>query len=163
TNKKVLAAEPPPPTVHDRSVPEPLAAVAMRALAHDPATRWADGAAVAGALVEAWQRTVTSGAVTLASFASSAAEIAVEPVPRPRPTVDEGPPRGSAPRSAGPGGAPGVATPTPEVARTKPMRAAKPPGPIRPQQSTDRGDEAQVIRTTPEVTPPPPRVRRRRA
>jgi serine/threonine-protein kinase len=160
TNKKVLAAEPPPPTAHDASVPAPLAEVAMRALAHDPATRYADGAAVTQALALAWQKTVTSGVVTLASFASSAAEIPAEPVERPRAEPVERPRAEPVER---PRGGPPVAPATPEVARTKPMRAAKPPPPIRPQQSTDRGDEAQMIRTTTEVTPPPRRVRRRRA
>ncbi len=43
TNKKVVAAEPPSPRHWDARIPEPLAEVVMRALAHDPARtlrRW---------------------------------------------------------------------------------------------------------------------------
>jgi serine/threonine-protein kinase len=152
TNKKVLQAEPPHPQTRDPSVPAPLADVAMRALAHDPARRYADGKAAAQALVEAWQRTVTSGAVTLASFAGAVEPPADSIPPRPRPPLTEvDPPRAVAV----------VAERPPVVAATRPMRAARPAVAseeatiVRPQQSTDRGDAVQMIRTSTEVTASP--------
>src|SRR5262249_28672676 len=145
TNKKVLAAEPPPPTAHDRSVPAQLSDVAVRALAHDPAVRYADGQAVAQALVEAWQRAVTSGAVPRGWFAGGGAS-AVEPR-RAEASTDVDPPRPSVPPPPPP-----PPPKTPEIALTKPMRAAKSVPPVvRPSQSTDRGDAAQVIRTSTEI------------
>ena len=50
TNKYVIRAEPPSPREIDPGVPEPLAEVAMRALAHDPVRRYANGADAAEAL-----------------------------------------------------------------------------------------------------------------
>lgn len=90
TNKKVLLAEPPSPRISKPDVPEPLAEVAMRALAHDPKIRYADGAAVAQALGAAWRRTIASGAVSLASFAEPLESADIEPASRfsgPRPVV----------------------------------------------------------------------------
>jgi serine/threonine-protein kinase len=77
TNRAVLAAEPPSPRVHDPSIPEPLAQVALRALAHDPKKRYADGNAVADALTQAWQQTLVSGSVPIEQFTSLAK---IEPV-----------------------------------------------------------------------------------
>jgi serine/threonine-protein kinase len=68
TNRKVLAGEPPPVRAHDQAIPEPLAEVTMRALAHDPAKRYADGTQVAEALTEAWRRSLASGAVPMSAF-----------------------------------------------------------------------------------------------
>jgi serine/threonine-protein kinase len=77
TNKKVLAGEPPSPREHDPSVPEPLAQVARRALAHDPAVRYADGAAVVKALTDAWQEAIASGAIPVSAFTMPVAVMAV--------------------------------------------------------------------------------------
>ncbi len=98
TNKKVLAAEPASPRVHDPRIPEPLAEVCMRALAHDPARRYAEGSAVAQALVDAWHRALRSGAIPVSAFAAAA-------VPTPPP-----PSRNSAPPPPRPAPAPAKAT-----------------------------------------------------
>jgi serine/threonine-protein kinase len=68
TNKKVMAAEPPSPRKWDPKIPEPLAEVVVRALAHDPARRFADGAAALEALGVAWQQSLASGEVPLSAF-----------------------------------------------------------------------------------------------
>src|SRR5262245_5761337 len=83
TNKRVLAGEPPPPRAIDPTVPEPLSAVAVRALRHDPAVRYADGSAVVEALARAWHQAVAGGAVPVSLFAP--ADPDPEPVARPLP------------------------------------------------------------------------------
>ncbi|HKA89378.1 MAG TPA: serine/threonine-protein kinase [Haliangiales bacterium] len=104
TNKKVLAAEPASPRAHDPRIPEPLAEVCLRALAHDPARRYPEGTAVAQALVDAWHRALRSGAIPVSAFAGVAS-----PTPPP-------PSRNSAPPPTRPAPAP-----------TKPAAPAKAP------------------------------------
>src|SRR5262245_59741007 len=92
SNKKVLAAEPPSVRTHDPSVPEPSAAVAARALAHDPKARYADCSAVAAALAQAWHDALVSGAVPMAAFvAPSLPPVEVRPEP-PAASASEGSP-----------------------------------------------------------------------
>ncbi len=55
TNQKVVKALAKPPREYDRSIPEPLSALTMRALHPDPEKRFRDGAEVEAALEEAWQ------------------------------------------------------------------------------------------------------------
>jgi eukaryotic-like serine/threonine-protein kinase len=81
TNKRVLAAEPASPRIHDPRIPEPLAEVALRAMAHDPSRRYPDGSAVAQALVDAWHKSLRSGAIPVSAFAISSS-----PTPPSRPT-----------------------------------------------------------------------------
>jgi eukaryotic-like serine/threonine-protein kinase len=79
TNKRVLAAEPASPRIHDPRIPEPLAEVVLRAMAHDPSRRYPDGTAVAQALVDAWHKSLRSGAIPVSAFAISSSP------PRPTP------------------------------------------------------------------------------
>ena len=106
TNKKVLAAEPVSPRVHDPRIPEPLAEVCLRALAHDPARRYPEGSAVAQALLDAWHRALRSGAIPVSAFAASV--VLTPPPPS---------------RSAPPAPAPAAPPPTP--APPKPARTEK--------------------------------------
>src|SRR5262245_28169649 len=92
TNKRVLAAEPVTPRSHDPRIPEPLAEVALRALAHDPSRRYPDGSAVAQALVDAWHKALRSGAIPVTAFAMSTPS-----PPPPRPVVAEKPARAGKP------------------------------------------------------------------
>jgi eukaryotic-like serine/threonine-protein kinase len=71
TNRKVLAGEPPSVRTHDGKIPEPLAEVTARAMAHDPAKRFADCTQVAEALTDAWRRSLASGAVPVTAFAAA--------------------------------------------------------------------------------------------
>jgi len=81
TNKRVLAAEPVTPRTHDPRIPEPLAEVALRAMAHDPSRRYPDGSAVAQALVDAWHKSLRSGAIPVSAFAASSAPTPARPTP----------------------------------------------------------------------------------
>jgi eukaryotic-like serine/threonine-protein kinase len=63
TNGYVLKAEAPSPKIHDAAVPEPLAQVALRALAHDTKKRFQNGAEADGALAEAWEKSLAGGLV----------------------------------------------------------------------------------------------------
>jgi serine/threonine-protein kinase len=87
TNGYVLKAEPPSPRSYDPSVPEPLAQIALRALAHDPARRFANGADVERALAEAWERCLANGMVSLSAFTTSgvATPVAAPPAPKATP------------------------------------------------------------------------------
>jgi serine/threonine-protein kinase len=71
TNSYVLKAEPPSPRQYDPSVPEPLAQVALRALAHDTKKRYGSGAEAEAALAEIWDKCLAQGLVPLSAFASS--------------------------------------------------------------------------------------------
>jgi serine/threonine-protein kinase len=73
TNSYVLRAEPPSPETFDPALPAPLAQVALRALAHDPKKRYANGAEAEAALAEAWERSLASGLVPVSAFASAPA------------------------------------------------------------------------------------------
>lgn len=72
TNGTVLKAEPPSPRVYDPAVPDLLAQVALRALAHDSKRRYGNGAEAEAALAEAWERCLASGLVPLSALSSSA-------------------------------------------------------------------------------------------
>jgi serine/threonine-protein kinase len=63
TNGYVLKAEAPSPRVHESTVPEPLAQVALRALAHDTVKRFKNGQEAEAALAEAWERSLATGLV----------------------------------------------------------------------------------------------------
>ena len=63
TNGYVVQGNAPPPTRHDPSIPEPLAAVAMAALMPSDKTRFKDASEAEQALREAWDRCLTSGYV----------------------------------------------------------------------------------------------------
>jgi serine/threonine protein kinase len=131
TNRKVLAAEPPSPRSFDPKIPEPLAAVAVRALRHDPEVRYRDASEVAAALAEAWGASIKAGSVPVSLFA-------LPPVAAPR-------------EDANPKVQPEA---EPRVSRTLPTdRDAEPPvaGPpavVREQHSTARDDVATMIRTS---------------
>jgi serine/threonine protein kinase len=71
TNSYVLKAEAPTPRNFDPSVPEPLAAIALKALRHDPKVRFANGNDAEAALVEAWDKCLSQGLVPLSAFASA--------------------------------------------------------------------------------------------
>jgi eukaryotic-like serine/threonine-protein kinase len=71
TNSYVLKAEPPSPKQFDPSVPEPLAAVALRALAHDAKRRYASGTEAEAALAEAWDRSLAQNLVPMSAFATA--------------------------------------------------------------------------------------------
>jgi serine/threonine-protein kinase len=153
TNKKVMAAEAPSPCEHDPSIPTPLAEVAVRALAHDPAVRYADGAAVAAALSRAWHEAITSGAVPVSLFAAlattpplvAASGAAASPPPpslppaAPPPARDARPPARALPteRDAGP----------PLMTEPPEPPAPREPAIVREQHSTARDDVATLIRT----------------
>ncbi|CAN5524170.1 hypothetical protein BH11MYX1_BH11MYX1_46650 [soil metagenome] len=63
TNSYVVLGNAPPPTRHDPSIPEPLAAVAMTALQPSDAKRYKDASEAEQALREAWDRCLTQGLV----------------------------------------------------------------------------------------------------
>ncbi len=71
TNGFVLKAEPQSPRVYDPSIPELLAAITLRALAHDPKKRYANGNDAEAALAEAWDKCLSQGLVPLSAFASA--------------------------------------------------------------------------------------------
>ncbi len=150
TNKKVLAAEPPSVLMHDPALPAPLAAVAARALAHDPSVRYADGNVLASALGEAWTQAITSGAVPVTLFAASGP---------PEMNTREGAPAPPPPPPPAPAA----------VLRSMPTRTEEhdlPPLHVeatpRESHTTQRDDPAQVIRTSgPVATPARPRSQRR--
>lgn len=98
TNGYVLKQEPPSPRVHDPSVPEPLAEVALRAMAHDTRRRYATGAEAEASLAEAWERSLAQGLVPMSAFASTAGPSprALPPEPSPvRVAVPAGPVAGA--------------------------------------------------------------------
>jgi serine/threonine protein kinase len=63
TNGYVVAGNAPPPTVHDPSIPEPLARVVMTALDPSDRTRFKDASEAEQALRNAWDRCLTQGLV----------------------------------------------------------------------------------------------------
>lgn len=63
TNGYVVRGEMVPPTDHDPSIPQPIAAVVTTALAGDAAVRYRDAAEAEEALRQAWQRCLTEGLV----------------------------------------------------------------------------------------------------
>jgi serine/threonine-protein kinase len=71
TNSYVLKAEPRSPKEFDPSVPEPLAAIALRAMAHDPKRRFASGNEAEAALAEAWDRALAQNLVPMSAFATA--------------------------------------------------------------------------------------------
>ena len=156
TNKKVLAAEPPSPREHDPSIPRPLAEVARRALAHDPAVRYADGAAVVQALTESWQEAIASGAIPVSAFTMPVAVMAAASEAR----ITHETERDSRPPAMTevlePDDPPVV---TVEPARSGPLRAAPE---VRPQTSTPRDDAATLIRTSEPSRVPSRRQRQKR-
>src|SRR5262245_8066538 len=92
TNKTVVRAEPPSPKHYDPNVPEALAQVALRALAHDPARRYANGTEAAAALKGAWERALASGAVSVAQLGRGAPAKPATPPPA-APAPDAPPPQ----------------------------------------------------------------------
>src|SRR5688500_2403518 len=63
TNGYVVQGNAPPPTRHDPSIPEPLAAVCMTALQPSDKARFKDASEAEQALREAWERCLTQGLV----------------------------------------------------------------------------------------------------
>jgi tRNA A-37 threonylcarbamoyl transferase component Bud32 len=63
TNSYVVRGDARPPTAHDRSVPEPLAAVCMTALDPTPARRFRDAAEAEQQLRKAWEHCLREGLV----------------------------------------------------------------------------------------------------
>jgi serine/threonine-protein kinase len=130
TNGYVLKAEAPSPRTVDPGVPEPLAQVALRALAHDPKKRYANGADVEKALAEAWERCLAGGMVPITAFAAAAPapvpqQPATPPPPPPVAAAASPPPKPAAPA---PKGKKGHHTP-------QPAPVAPPPAPV-PQAIT---------------------------
>jgi hypothetical protein len=131
----VLKAEAPSPRQYDAAIPEILAKVALRALAHDPARRFANGTEAAAALKEAWESALANGTIPVSAFATTSArprQTSTEP-----PTVVDAPPTGaklgpppvtrpapSPPAAAGKAGRP----PLPKPAPPKSPAAAKSDG-----------------------------------
>ena len=64
TNSFVLKGDARPPTAHDRSIPEPLAAVCMTALDPLPARRFRDAAEAEQHLRQAWEHCLREGLVS---------------------------------------------------------------------------------------------------
>jgi eukaryotic-like serine/threonine-protein kinase len=71
TNRTVLAGKLPSPRQHDPAIPEPVAQVTLTALHPDPKERYTDGAHCAQALLEAWQRSLSSGQVSLRALTTT--------------------------------------------------------------------------------------------
>jgi serine/threonine-protein kinase len=71
TNSYVLKAEPRSPKEYDPAVPEPLAQIALRAMAHDPKRRFASGNEAEAALSEAWDRALAQNLVPMSAFATA--------------------------------------------------------------------------------------------
>ncbi len=173
TNGYVLKAEPPSPRVYDPTVPEPIAQIALKAMAHEPAKRYANGAEVEKALADAWERCLAGGLVPISAFASSAPGVAPAPVPVPVPPA----PSGSAKAAKVPPPIPKAIPPAQERAdRTDvPTEAFGPPTPpalkhnteassklqvaaamVSAQSARPRDDSAVVIARTPERSPSRP-------
>jgi len=116
TNSYVLKAEPPSPRNFDPTVPEPLAAIALKALKHDPKVRFANGNDAEAALGKAWDVCLQEGLVPLSAFASASG----------LPGRASGPPEKPSP------------PPTPTPGGSKGKGAAKgPPPPPNERQETD--------------------------
>jgi hypothetical protein len=115
TNGYVLKAEAPTPRNYDPGVPEPLAAIALKALRHDPKVRFANGNDIEAALTEAWDKCLSQGLVPLSAFASAsglpgrAAGGAPTPPPQNASATPPPPPGGA----AGGKGKAGAAKPAP--------------------------------------------------
>jgi serine/threonine-protein kinase len=90
TNGYVLKAEPPSPRTYDPSVPELLAQVALRALAHDTKKRYKDGNDAEAALGEAWEKCLAQGLVPMSAFASATGAPG-RGIPAPAPAQGQGP------------------------------------------------------------------------
>jgi serine/threonine-protein kinase len=69
TNSHVVKGDCVPPTHHDRTIPKALSDVCMRALEPDVARRLKDGADAEQTLRVAWEKALTSGAVSPAALA----------------------------------------------------------------------------------------------
>jgi len=69
TNGFVLEAKARPPTYYDASIPAPLEAVTMRALAPSPNERYKDAGAAEAALRKAWQKCLTENIIPAALLA----------------------------------------------------------------------------------------------
>jgi serine/threonine protein kinase len=169
TNKKVMASEPASPRVHDPRIPEPLAEVCLRALAHDPGRRYPEGSAVAQALVDAWHRSLRSGAIPVSAFAASAVPTPPPPSrnsapPPPRPPVAPAPaPAKPPPRPAQKGDETLIdLTPPAGMKGTGEEEALDPRRPepaeaVRVEGSAAR-EPARVVRSTPAIATQPPRA-----
>jgi serine/threonine-protein kinase len=158
TNKRVIAAEPPSPLEHDPSLPPALAAVAMRALAHDVRARYVDGTALAQALIEAWQESLRAGLVPVAAFASAAA-VDVNSVP-PAPPARVAPARAAvAPAPVAPAPAPAPVAPAPAPvapAPAPPVARAPAPAPVAPAPAAPAPVAAAPTPAAPAAPAPTP-------
>jgi serine/threonine-protein kinase len=120
TNSYVLKAEPQSPRTYDASVPEPLAQVALRAMAHETKKRFKDGSEAEAALSEAWEKCLSQGLVPISAFASAT-----------------GMPGRVGPPGATPPGVPVAATPAASApaAPAAPVAAGKKGPPPTPKQA----------------------------
>ncbi len=143
TNGYVLKAEPPTPRNYDPSVPEPLAAIALRALTHDPKKRFANGNDAEAALVEAWDKCLSQGLVPLSAFASASG----------LPGRAGGGPAPS-PQASGPSTPP----PMPGSGAGRGKAGAKPPPQIAPQNERQETDGPTTIFAGQGGTPRPDAV-----
>jgi serine/threonine protein kinase len=69
TNSHVVKGDAMPPTHHDRSIPQPLSDIVMKALEPDNGRRIKDGADAEQTLRQAWEQALTSGLVSPAALA----------------------------------------------------------------------------------------------
>jgi serine/threonine-protein kinase len=93
TNGYVVQGNAPPPTRHDASIPEPLAAVCMTALQPSDKARFKDASEAEQALREAWERCLTQGLV-------HPAVLAMDEMPHDKASLRFHEPRGARPSAS---------------------------------------------------------------
>jgi serine/threonine-protein kinase len=136
TNGYVLKAPPPSPLTYDERLPEPLAEIALLAMAHDPSHRYVNGAEVEIALSSSWESCLARGLVPLSALSSAAVVPSPRAAAQPAPKAAPSPPHMDAPPA--PGG---------EAAAVPSRLAVSGTFIVSPERSRPREDSAQVVTT----------------
>jgi serine/threonine-protein kinase len=153
TNGYVLKATAKPPTVHDGSIPAPLAEVVMRALHGDPGFRYKHGAEVEAALSTAWDKCLNDGLVHPSAL--TAHEASHEQVRGPMHGPPAAPPGATARLPAQPAPAP---APAPVIASAHPVVSEDEPTTVmmRDQVAERRRSDRPVDAPRRAAAPNPP-------
>jgi serine/threonine-protein kinase len=149
TNSYVMKAEPPTPRTYDPTVPEPLAQVALRALAHDTKRRFKDAADAEAALAETWEKCLAQGLVPMTAFASASnlpgrmaagAPAPAAGAPAPAPAV----PAAVGKKAAGKAAVPSTERDDTDGPTTLFERDTPRPSPLQPPSAVEKSDRLKV-------------------
>ncbi|MDQ3370528.1 MAG: serine/threonine protein kinase [Myxococcota bacterium] len=141
TNSYVVQGNAPPPSRHDASIPEPLAAVTMTALQPSDRNRFKDASEAEQALREAWDRCLMQGIV-------HSAVLAMEEQPH-----DKAPARMHEPRHAKAAPAPVLANDSLELTAIDDKRGSRPLVIESTTQARDADDDPTMLHVRDDLKP----------